>query len=73
MDTFGARLKELMGRRGTSRNALASAVGRNQCVVSMWMNNHSQPKLDSIQEVADALRLTDAEIVWLVMGGRNAL
>lgn len=73
MDTFGARLKELMGRRGTSRNALASAVGRNQCVVSMWMNNHSQPKLDSIQEVVDALRLTDDEIVWLVVGGRNAL
>lgn len=56
-----------------TRNALASAVGRNQCVVSMWMNNHTQPKLDSLQEVVGALSLTDDEIVWLVVGGRNAL
>lgn len=73
MNTFGTRLREMMKRRGVSRNWLAKSTSRNRCVVSFWINDHSQPKLDSIQEICKVLDLDEEEIVWLVIGPRNAL
>ncbi|MCM1438497.1 MAG: helix-turn-helix domain-containing protein [Roseburia sp.] len=45
---FGKRLKELLKDKGISQETLAKNIGVSQRAVSKWINNQSEPTLNSI-------------------------
>lgn len=49
------RLKEVLAEEGRSEKWLAGKLGKDPAIVSRWCNNHIQPSLETIDEIAQLL------------------
>lgn len=53
--TTGERIKEARKRAGLTQKELADKLGISYVGISQWENNQRNPKLETLQRIADAL------------------
>lgn len=53
--TTGERIKEARKRAGLTQKQLADKLGISYVGISQWENNQRNPKLETLQRIADAL------------------
>ncbi len=56
-------LKELLKEKDLHGAQLARRLGRNRATILHWTNGHSIPKLKDIHAIADALYVSELEII----------
>ena len=57
------RLKAVLADSGTTNKWLAEQLGVNAATVSKWCTNSSQPSLDMLSKIAEALNVDYTELV----------
>ncbi len=60
---FGHRLRHLRRRRGLTLRQLGEALGRPASYLSQLENGHREPRLSTVQKLADALGCAPAELL----------
>ena len=61
--TFAERLKELRKKAGYTQLGLAEAIQLSIKTVQRWEQNERQPRMDEIKKLAQALNVTDDELL----------
>lgn len=62
-ETFGARLKRLMGARGITQTQLAERTGIDRSVLNRLANGKAQPRAEHVAWLAPVLELTPEELM----------
>ena len=57
------RLKAVLADAGKTNKWLAEQLGVNAATVSKWCTNSSQPSLDMLSKIAEALKVDYTELV----------
>ena len=55
-------LKTIINRIGVKQKWVAERVGTTQSLMSLWVNNKKQPKIDSLLKLSTALNCTIEEM-----------
>lgn len=55
-------LKSIINKIGVKQNWVAKRVGTTPSLVSLWVNNKKQPKIESLLKLSDALNCTIEEM-----------
>jgi len=55
-------LKTIINRIGVKQKWVAERVGTTQSLMSLWVNNKKQPKIDSLLRLSTALNCTIEEM-----------
>ena len=55
-------LKTIINKIGVKQKWVAERVGTTQSLVSLWVNNKKQPKIDSLLRLSTALNCTIEEM-----------
>ena len=58
MDIFSIRLKEARMERNYTQKALAQKIGTTDDSIFSWENGRSQPSLDSLRKLCEALDIS---------------
>ena len=58
------RIKVVLAEKDKTSSWLAEKVGRNKSTVSRWCSNTSQPTMEALFLVADALDVDVRELLW---------
>lgn len=58
------RIRVILAERDKTAAWLAREMGRNKSTVSRWCSNSMQPSLETLYEVAGALRVDVRELLW---------
>ena len=64
--TYINRLKVVLAEKHLTNKWLADKLGKDQGTVSKWCTNTLQPNLDTLRELALALHVDMAELLWSV-------
>lgn len=54
-NTFGGLLKSIMRKRGVNQAWLVDTTGKDKKQISKYVNNHTDPMPDTLQEMSAAL------------------
>jgi putative transcriptional regulator len=57
------RIKAVLAERGKTNNWLAETLGKNRTTVSKWCTNQTQPTVETLYEIADALDVDVRELL----------
>lgn len=57
------RIRIVLAERDLSNKWLADKLGKDQATVSKWVTNTTQPSLQVLLEIADALKVPVQELV----------
>ena len=57
------RIKVVMAERMVSNKALGEMLGKDTATISRWVTNTSQPTLESLIEIAKALKCDIGDLV----------
>lgn len=63
MSDIGERIKHARQIEGMSQETLARAIGSTKSTISKYELGHREPSLDTIQRIADALRIEFFDLV----------
>lgn len=58
------RLKVVLVEKGKTGKWLATQIGKDEGTVSKWCTNTMQPNLETLREVAKALDVDVADLLW---------
>lgn len=61
--TFAERLKELRKKAGITQEQLAEIIGIHEATIRRWELSQRQPRMDEIKKLAQALNVTDDELL----------
>ena len=70
-NSFGGKLNSILWEREMSMTDLADIIGIAKSTVFYWVKENRAPRLYEFGLVADALQLTDEEVLELVNTYRN--
>lgn len=62
-NNFTERLKELRKKAGLTQSGLANAIGASLLTIFRWEKGERQPRMDEIKKLAQALNVTDDELL----------
>ena len=62
-NNFTKRLKELRKKAGLTQSELANAIGASLLTIFRWEKGERQPRMDEIKKLAQALNVTDSELL----------
>lgn len=68
MAGVGEKIKNARQIKGMSQEALARAIGSTKSTISKYELGHREPSLDTIQRIADALRVDLLDLVTPTRG-----
>jgi putative transcriptional regulator len=57
------RIKAVLAEQGKANLWLAEAMGKNKATVSKWCTNETQPSLETLFLIADALKVDVRELI----------
>ena len=60
------RLKVVLAEKHLANKWLADKLGKDQGTVSKWCTNTLQPNLETLREIALALNVDMADLLWSV-------
>ena len=60
------RIKVVMAERMVSNKELGEMLGKDTATISRWVTNTSQPTLESLIEIAKALKCEKGDLVRMV-------
>lgn len=63
MSDIGERIKHARQIEGMSQETLARAIGSTKSTISKYELGHREPSLDTIQRIADALRIEFFDLI----------
>ena len=69
---FGQRLRHLRKRSGTTLEALGERIGRSASYLSQLENGHREPRLSTVNQLADALACRPADLLSADAPSRRA-
>lgn len=58
------RLKVVLAEKKKTNRWLATQIGKDESTVSKWCTNTMQPNLETLREVAKALDVDVADLLW---------
>ncbi len=58
------RLKVVLAEKKKTNRWLATQIGKDEGTVSKWCTNTMQPNLETLREVAKALDVDVADLLW---------
>lgn len=58
------RLKVVLAEKKKTNRWLATQIGKDEGTVSKWCTNTMQPNLETLREVAKALDVNVADLLW---------
>ena len=58
------RLKVVLAEKKKTNRWLATQIGKDEGTVSKWCTNTMQPSLETLREVAKALDVDVADLLW---------
>ena len=58
------RIKVVLAEKNVQNKTLAEQIGVAQATMSKWVTNSSQPSLEMLVKIANALDVTLDELVW---------
>lgn len=61
--SFAERLKELRKKAGLTQSGLAETIKLSIKTIQRWEQNERQPRMDEIKKLAQALNVTDDELL----------
>ena len=61
--SFAERLKELRKKAGLTQEQLAEIIGIHEATIRRWELSQRQPRMDEIKKLAQALNVTDDELL----------
>ena len=64
--TYFNRLKVVLAEKHLTNKWLADKLGKDQGTVSKWCTNTLQPNLETLREIALALNVDMADLLWSV-------
>lgn len=64
--TYINRLKVVLAEKHLTNKWLADKPGKDQGTVSKWCTNTLQPNLETLREIALALNVDMADLLWSV-------
>ena len=64
--TYINRLKVVLAEKHLTNKWLADKLGKDQGTVSKWCTNTLQPNLETLREIARALNVDTADLLWSV-------
>ena len=64
--TYINRLKVVLAEKYLTNKWLADKLGKDQGTVSKWCTNTLQPNLETLREIALALNVDMADLLWSV-------
>ena len=64
--TYINRLKVVLAEKHLTNKWLADKLGKDQGTVSKWCTNTLQPNLETFREIALALNVDMADLLWSV-------
>ena len=64
--TYINRLKVVLAEKHLTNKWLADRLGKDQGTVSKWCTNTLQPNLETLREIALALNVDMADLLWSV-------
>ena len=64
--TYINRLKVVLAEKHLANKWLADKLGKDQGTVSKWCTNTLQPNLETLREIALALNVDMADLLWSV-------
>lgn len=57
------RIKVMLAEKKKTNKWLAKQLGKNPTTISKWCSNSSQPSLDMLEKIADALEVDYTELI----------
>lgn len=60
---FAERLRELRKKAGLTQSGLAETIKLSIKTIQRWEQNERQPRMDEIKKLAQALNVTDDELL----------
>ncbi|WP_300664434.1 helix-turn-helix transcriptional regulator [Fluviicola sp.] len=57
------RIKAVLAEQGKTNNWLAETLGKNRTTVSKWCTNQMQPTVETLFEIAEALKVDVRELL----------
>ena len=64
--TYINRLKVVLAEKHLANKWLADKLGKDQGTVTKWCTNTLQPNLETLREIALALNVDMADLLWSV-------
>ena len=61
--TTGERIKKIRQEKGLLQRELGEKIGVSQQMIGQWENGKSNPKIETIQKIADALNVPHYELL----------
>lgn len=58
------RLKVVLAEKKRTNKWLAETLGKDQATVSKWCTNTSQPSLEMLMRIAEALEVDMKDLLW---------
>ena len=58
------RLKVVLDEKKRTNKWLAETLGKDQATVSKWCTNTSQPSLEMLMRIAEALEVDMKDLLW---------
>lgn len=58
------RLKVVLAEKKRTNKWLAETLGKDQATVSKWCTNISQPSLEMLMRIAEALEVDMKDLLW---------
>ena len=58
------RLKVILAEKKRTNKWLAETLGKDQATVSKWCTNTSQPSLEMLMRIAEALEVDMKDLLW---------
>lgn len=57
------RIKAVLAEKGITNNWLADELGMNRTTVSKWCRNEMQPRVETLFQIADVLKIEVRELL----------
>jgi len=57
------RIKAVLAEQGKANLWLAETIGKNKATVSKWCTNETQPSLETLFQIAEALNVEVRELI----------
>ncbi|HYF69321.1 MAG TPA: helix-turn-helix domain-containing protein [Ohtaekwangia sp.] len=57
------RIKEILARDDKKQTWLAEQIGKSRVVVTNYVNNNTQPSLDTLFQIAKALKVNPKDLI----------
>jgi transcriptional regulator with XRE-family HTH domain len=57
------RIKAVLAEKGITNNWLADELGMNRTTVSKWCRNEMQPRVETLFQIADVLKIDVRELL----------